>query len=427
MTYHISRLYGWEALDSRGTPTVACRVVLDDGTGGECIVPSGASTGTHEVHERRDSGARYGGRGVREAVEEITGNIASALIGRAFDGQEDLDRVLRELDGTSSLSRLGGNTILAISIAFAIACANQLEIPLHRHIGSPEKAPLLPLPMINIISGGAHAGRSIDIQDLLVVPIGADSFSTAIEWASRVRAGTAEAMRERGYATALIADEGGLSAPFPSNRDALSTLIDGIHHAGLRPGDDVGVAIDIAASQFLADDGLYHLTSEQRALTTQEWISELVEWADHFPIVSIEDPLGEDDFEAWSQLTARLPGRQVLGDDLFVTNVSRLRDGIARGAANAVLVKPNQIGTVSDALDVVHEAHANSYRTVLSARSGETEDAWLAELAMGWRTGQLKVGSTMRSERTAKWNRLLKWEALLGDAATYAGGRALTA
>lgn len=422
MTFRISHLNAWEAFDSRGTPTVACRVVVDDGIGGECVVPSGASTGTHEAHELRDGGARYGGKGVRNAVAGIVGDITSALTGHAFDGQADLDRALRELDGTESLTRLGGNAILAVSVAFAIACANRRGVPLHRHVAATDEAPLLPLPMVNIISGGAHAGRAIDIQDLLAVPIGADSFSAAIEWVSRVRAGTAEVMGDHGYATSLIADEGGLSAEFPSNRDALSILVDGIHRAGLRPGDDVGVAVDIAANQLLGADGLYHLASERRSLSTQEWIAEVVEWTEHFPIVSIEDALSEDDYSAWSDLTARLPRLQVLGDDLFVTNVARLRDGIAGGAANAALVKPNQIGTLSDALDVVHEAHANSYRTVLSARSGETEDAWLSELAMGWRTGQIKVGSTMRSERTAKWNRLLKWEAVLGDSVDYAGG-----
>lgn len=316
--------------------------------------------------------------------------------------------------------------MLAVSIAFAIATANSHRIPLHREILAEGKAPLIPLPMVNIFSGGAHAGRSVDLQDFLAVPVGAASFSEAINWAWRVRAGTAEAMRKRGLASTLVADEGGLSAALTSNREAIALVVEGIHLSGLRPGDEVGIAVDVAANQLLDDEGRYALASEHRSLTAAEWISELTEWLAAFPIVSLEDPLGEDDWSSWRDLTKRMNGVQLLGDDLFVTSRARLDHGIQAEVANAVLIKPNQIGTLSDAHLVLDQAKESGYQTVISARSGDTEDAWLSEFAMGWRTGQIKVGSTTRSERTAKWNRLLKWESMLGDSVEYAGGSALT-
>ncbi|HET7385301.1 MAG TPA: phosphopyruvate hydratase [Nocardioidaceae bacterium] len=422
----IGRVHAWEALDSRGTPTIGCEVTLADGVSGECVVPSGASTGTHEAHELRDGGQRYGGRGTRHAVGSLNSEVAPALVERAFASQEQLDRRLRELDGTDDCSRLGGNAMLAVSIAFAIATANSHRIPLHREILAEGKAPLIPLPMVNIFSGGAHAGRSVDLQDFLAVPVGAASFSEAINWAWRVRAGTAEAMRKRGLASTLVADEGGLSAALTSNREAIALVVEGIHLSGLRPGDEVGIAVDVAANQLLDDEGRYALASEHRSLTAAEWISELTEWLAAFPIVSLEDPLGEDDWSSWRDLTKRMNGVQLLGDDLFVTSRARLDHGIQAEVANAVLIKPNQIGTLSDAHLVLDQAKESGYQTVISARSGDTEDAWLSEFAMGWRTGQIKVGSTTRSERTAKWNRLLKWESMLGDSVEYAGGSALT-
>jgi len=421
----IAALVAWEALDSRGKPTVGCEVRLDGGATGTATVPSGASTGRHEARELRDGGPRYGGHGVRTAVAHVVGEIADTVRGLDATDQGGLDARLRALDGTPDLGRLGANAVLAVSVAAAVASAAARGVPLHTAVADEGATPLLPLPMVNIISGGAHSGRSIDIQDFLAVPLGAHSFAEAIEWAARVRAGTAEVAAERGLPVALVADEGGLGPVLPDNRSALDLLVAGIERAGLRPGEDVGIAIDVAATQLLRPDGRYHLATEDRVLTADELVEQLTQWCARYPIVSLEDALAEDDWAGWRTATHRLPGRQLLGDDLFVTNPDRLARGIRDGVANAVLVKPNQIGTLDTARTVVGDARAAGYATVLSARSGETEDSWLADLAVGWRTGQIKVGSTMRSERTAKWNRLLRIEAELGDRAEYAGLGAL--
>jgi len=418
----IERVLAWEALDSRGVPTVACAIALEEGATGQATVPSGASVGSHEAHERRDGGERFGGKGVRDAVAAVNGEIADALRGRSAADQAALDYVLRELDGTPALERLGANAVLAASVACALARADALRRPLWRVL-APQEPPLLPMPMVNVVSGGAHAGRLIDIQDVLVVPVGATSFGQAIEWAARVRAGTAEALRRQGHRVDLVADEGGLAANLGSNRAALEIVSAGIERSGLLPGEHAAIAVDVAATQ-LADRGAYRLASEHRSLTAAKLVSELCAWCRDFPIVSIEDPLGEDDLEGWRIASERLGDRQLVGDDLFVTSAERLADGVEKGIANAVLVKPNQVGTLSDALRVVEGARAAGYATVLSARSGETEDAWLADLAVGWRTGQLKIGSTTRSERTAKWNRLLRIEAEHPDA-MFAGRDAL--
>ena len=419
----IESLHAWEARDSRGTPTVACAVRLDDGSEGEAIVPSGASTGTYEAHERRDGGERYGGKGVCDAVGALRDEVRPALIGRAASDQAATDALLRELDGTPNLARLGANAVLAASVACALADAVSAGVPLWQRL-APTPKPLLPLPMVNIISGGAHAGGVIDVQDFLVVPVGAASFAQAIEWATRVRRATAEELDRLGHPSSLVADEGGLAAPLPSNRAALDLLLAGIERSGLEPGAEAAIAIDVAATQLVAEGG-YRLASEGRTLRASELVEEIAAWVDEYPIVSIEDALGEDDAEGWSLLTSRLGDRiQLLGDDLFVTSPERLEWGIRGGIANAVLVKPNQVGTLSDARRVVEIARDAGYATVLSARSGETEDSWLADLAVGWRTGQLKVGSTMRSERTAKWNRLLRIESEYPEA-TFAGRAAL--
>lgn len=410
----IERVQAWEALDSRGVPTVACAVVLTGRAEGMATVPSGASTGMHEARERRDGGARYAGKGVREAVAAVNGEIADAIQGLNPEDQEAIDRLLRELDGTYSLERLGANAVLAASAACAVAAAAGRGLPLWRAL-APDLPPLLPMPMVNVVSGGAHASGLIDVQDVLVVPVGATTFAEAIEWAARVRRTTAEVLRERGHGTALVADEGGLAAPLRSNREAVEVVAAGIERSGLVPGVDAAIAIDVAASQLSEGNG-YRLASERRVLKSDELVGELRSWCDDFPIVSIEDALAEDDAGGWRVATERLADIQLLGDDLFVTSPDRLAAGIAAGIANAVLVKPNQVGTLSDARRVVEMARAAGYATVLSARSGETEDAWLADLAVGWRTGQLKVGSTMRSERTAKWNRLLRIEAEQPDA-----------
>jgi len=419
----IAELHAWEALDSRGTPTVGCAVRLEDGSEGEATVPSGASTGSHEAYERRDGGERYGGKGVRDAVAALRTEVRAELLGRDALEQQAIDAALRALDGTPNLSRLGANALLAASVACARAAARSQRLPLWRAL-CPDVPPLLPLPMVNVISGGAHADGLIDVQDFLVVPVGARTFAEAIEWAARVRAATAVVLRERGHDTALVADEGGLAAMLPSNRAALDALLEGIERSGLEPGVEAAIAVDIAATHLLVD-GQYVLASENRSLRADELVDELARWVADYPIVSIEDALGEDDDAGWRYATDRLaPSVQLLGDDLFVTSTERLRAGVEHHLANAVLVKPNQVGTLSDALSVVELAQATGYATVLSARSGETEDSWLADLAVGWRTGQLKVGSTTRSERTAKWNRLLRIESEQADA-TFAGAAAL--
>jgi enolase len=419
----IERVVAWEALDSRGTPTVACAIRTQSGAEGQAIVPSGASTGSHEAHERRDGGERYGGKGVRDAVASFRAEIEPALVGHDVFDQAGVDAALRALDGTPNLSRLGANTVLAASVACALAAARSSSLPLWRAL-CPDLPPLLPLPMVNVISGGAHAGGLVDVQDFLVVPVGATTFAEAIEWASRVRAASAEVLRALGHDVALVADEGGLAARLPSNRAALDVLLEGIERSGLEPGSQIAIAVDVAATQLLVD-GTYALASENRELRPDELVDEIAGWVADYPIASIEDVAGEDDLEAWRLATARLAaGIQLLGDDLFVTSPARLGAGISDGIANAVLVKPNQVGTLTEAREVVTIAQAAGYATVLSARSGETEDSWLADLAVGWRTGQLKVGSTTRSERTAKWNRLLRIESE-HPAATFAGRGAL--
>lgn len=417
----IDALISWEALDSRGRPTVACSVTLADGSRGVGIAPAGASTGTHEARELRDGEERYSGQGVLQAVGNVTGEIADAVRGLDVADQAALDGALRAVDGTEDLGRLGANAVLAVSIAGATAAAASARLPLYAWMADADATPLLPLPMVNIISGGAHAGRSIDVQDFLVVPVGAEDFPEAITWAARVRRGTAEVLAGSGESVALVADEGGLGPVLATNRQALELVTHGIERAGLRPGQDVSIAIDIAATQLLQDDGSYRFAVEERRFTSAELVEELVSWCTEFPICSLEDALAEDDWAGWSLATQKLTGRQLLGDDLFVTNRDRLARGVERLVANAILVKPNQIGTLTAARDVVTQAIEAGYATVLSARSGDTEQDWLADLAVGWRTGQIKVGSTMRSERTSKWNRLLQVHAELGARADYAG------
>jgi enolase len=402
----IERVLAFEALDSRGTPTVACAITLAGGARACATMPSGASTGRHEMHERRDGGERYLGRGVRAAVAAVNGEIAALLAGRDAADQEVIDAALRDLDGTPALARLGANAVLAASVACALAAADASRVPLWRAL-DPESAPLLPRPMVNVLSGGAHAGRAVDIQDVLVVPTAATSFAEAIEHAARVRAGAAAELRERGHATTLVADEGGLAAALAANEEALEIATRGIERAGV----EASLALDVAATQ-LVDGELYRLAREDRRLDGAALAREVAGWAARYPLVSIEDPLGEDDWEGWLHVTELLGERvQLLGDDLFATSPERLAHGISAGVANALLVKPNQAGTLSDARSALELAKRESYATVVSARSGDTEDAWLADLAVGWRAGQIKVGSTQRSERTAKWNRLLRIEA----------------
>jgi enolase len=421
----IADVFAWQALDSRGTPTVAVEMTLANGARGRVVVPSGASTGRHEARELRDGGERFGGRGVTRAVANAGGALAKAVHGLDAGDQPAVDAALRAADPDPALGGVGANAVLAVSIATARAAAAAAREPLYRFVAEGG-APLLPLPMVNVLSGGAHAGRAVDVQDFLVVPVGARTFAEAITIAWHVRAGTAAAAREAGHGVALVADEGGLGLTLPSNRAALELLAAGIERAGYRPGVDAAIAIDVAATQFFDPaSGDYHLAAEDRRIGAAALVAELGGWRSEFPIVSIEDVLAEDDWTGWTRAHTVLGDLQLLGDDLFCTNPDRLRRGVSENAANAVLVKPNQNGTLSGALDVVRRAQAAGWAPVVSARSGETEDDWLADLAVGWRAGQIKVGSTMRSERTAKWNRLLEIEARLGDAAEYAGASAL--
>ncbi|MFF6983483.1 phosphopyruvate hydratase [Streptomyces sp. NPDC008343] len=410
----LTDLRAWQALDSRGRPTVAVAVRTDDGAVGRVIVPSGASTGRHEARELRDGGASYDGMAVLSAVTNVREKIAPVVLGRPASDQAGIDAALEAVDGTSDLGVLGANAVLAVSLATLCAAADHSGRELFEYLDSSRDI-LLPRPMFNIVSGGAHAGRQLDIQDVLAIPLRAESFAEALEIGTRVRAGTACAFEARNLPTSLVADEGGLAGPLGSNCVALELVHEGIERAGLQPGRDVGIALDVAATQ-LYRDGRYWLTCDGRDLSAQAMVAEIAGWLRRYDVVSVEDPLAEDDWEGWELATKVLGGRsQLIGDDLFVTNVTRLQRGVSQGIGNAVLVKPNQIGTVSRTADLMVAARQAGYATVVSARSGDTEDTWLADLAVGWRAGQIKVGSTTRSERTAKWNRLLEIEELVGS------------
>lgn len=405
----IDRVVAWEALDSRGRPTVACRVSLSDGSSGRAIVPSGASTGSYEAHELRDGGDRYAGSGVRRAVETVNTTLAVAVQGLDVVPEPDaVDLVLEELDGTARYATLGGNAVLAVSVAAARAAAAASGVGLARWLHGPGSLPL-PLPMINVLSGGAHADGAVDVQDFLVVPVGARSFVQALEWCARVREQARVLALDAGHREAvLVADEGGLGLPMRTNTDALQLLTRAIESAGLT--DEAAIAIDVAANQLWAGD-TYRLAAEDRVVSAEGLVDQVAAWVADYPIVSVEDVLREDDWLGWAAATDRLAGVQIVGDDLFATDLSRLARGIGDHAANAVLVKVNQNGTLHGARIVLETARRAGWATVVSARSGETEDYWLADLAVGWRSGQIKVGSVHRSERCAKWNRLLELEA----------------
>jgi enolase len=407
----ITSLTAWEALDSRGRPTVAARLGLASGVTAQAMAPSGASAGSHEAFELRDGGARYAGKGVLRAVENVRSIIAPRLIGTAFDEPAELDLVLAELDDSPAFAALGANAVLAVSLAAHLAAAARDGVPLARYL-QPEGTLALPMPMVNIVSGGAHAGRAIDIQDVLVIPHAADTFADAIEWCARVREAATLLGVQRGLpGSQLDADEGGIGAPFASNTDALRFVVAAIEAAGLHPGEQVGLAIDVAANEFFTEGG-YRFESENRDLDTAALLDEIEGWARDFPLLSVEDPLQEDAWTGWQDATRRIGGRvQIVGDDHFVTNATRLARGIAEKSANAILIKVNQNGLVSRSHTVLANARAAGFNTVVSARSGETEQSWLVDLAVGWGADQIKVGSTHRSERTAKWNRLLELEA----------------
>ncbi|MDE2208236.1 MAG: phosphopyruvate hydratase [Betaproteobacteria bacterium] len=418
-------IHAREILDSRGRPTVEADVLLEDGSAGRASVPSGASTGSFEAHELRDGDpARYAGLGVRRAVANVAGEIARALVGMEGDDQRSVDLRLREIDGTPRLARLGANAILAVSLAACRAVAASRGQDLYQRIADLAQAqPTLPLPMTNILSGGLHAGRGMDVQDFLALPMRAASIADAIHLSSRVRTAATELSRERGLST-LLADEGGLAPGCETGRAALQLMVESIERAGLRPGEDIAIAIDVAATTLKAGGGRYRLAREGRDLDTNAMIGMVDSWARHFPIVSVEDGLDEEDWAGWKLLTERLGRRlQLVGDDLFTTSPERVARGVREGVANAVLVKPNQNGTLTGTLDVIAQAKAAGYATIVSARSGETEDAFMSDLAVGTGAGQIKIGSLRTSSTVAKYNQLLRIEER--SAAPYAGSAAL--
>lgn len=411
----IQRVHAREVFDSRGRPTVEALLQLKDGTEGVAIVPSGASTGAHEAHELRDGDPdRYGGLGVQRAVANVRNVLGPAVIGMDACAQTPLDARLREVDGTPNLSRLGANAVLGVSMAACRAAAAAQREPLWRHIArlSGVDEPLLPLPMVNILSGGAHAQGGMDFQDVLAMPVGAASLDESLHMVSSVRSAARELLAPEGRSV-LLADEGGFSPGYQRFEDALELLVRAIERARLQPGEDVAIALDLAATQLVRADGQYELRRARRALTAAELAEYVLDLTARYPIVSVEDPLGEDDWEAWQVLSRRFAA-QLVGDDLFCTNVARLQRGIDQGVANAVLIKLNQVGTVSDTLAAIELARSAEYRPVVSARSGETEDAFIADLAVGTAAGQIKVGSLATSERMAKYNQLLRIQEALG-------------
>ncbi|MCB5940436.1 phosphopyruvate hydratase [bacterium 210820-DFI.6.52] len=412
----ICRVSGRQVFDSRANPTVAARVRLRCGATGEAMVPSGASTGAFEARELRDGGEPFGGKGVTRAVSHVKGVLAQALTGLDADDQLAVDRAMLDADGTESKSRLGANAILALSLASAKAAAAARELPLYRWLGGAA-ACTLPLPMMNILNGGAHAGNNLDVQEFMIVPVGAKRFSQAMEMGVAVYHSLGRLLRERGLSTA-VGDEGGFAPDLPGDEEALALLCQAIEAAGYRPGQDLSIALDAAASEWSQGDG-YRLPKRGQPFTPGELAEYWCGLCGRWPIVSLEDPLGENDFAGFAALTVRLGDRvQIVGDDLFVTNPARLRQGIEVGAANAVLVKPNQIGTLSETAETVSLARQNGYRAILSHRSGETEDTSIADLAVGLSAGQIKTGAPARSERVCKYNRLLAIEEELGRRAT---------
>ncbi len=408
-----------EILDSRGNPTVEVELVLDDGSVGRAAVPSGASTGAFEAVELRDGGSRYGGKGVLKAVAGVEDRIADEIVGYEASEQRLLDQKLIELDGTPDKSSIGANAILGVSLAAARAAAESAGLPLFRYVGGAT-AHLLPVPMMNILNGGAHADTSVDIQEFMIAPVGAPTFQEAVRWGAEVYHALKAVLKQRGLATS-VGDEGGFAPDLPHNREALDLIIVAIEAAGFRPGQDIGLALDAAATEFFAaDSNTYSFEGQSRS--GESMLGYYTELVDNYPIVSIEDPLAEDDWSGWQALTSALGGRvQIVGDDLFVTNPERLARGVREGSANALLVKVNQIGTLTETLDAVALAHRSSFRTMMSHRSGETEDTTIADLAVALDCGQIKTGAPSRSERVAKYNQLLRIEELLGDAARYAG------
>lgn len=413
----IIHTFAREILDSRGNPTIEAEVFLDDGARGVAGVPSGASTGVHEAHELRDGGERYQGKGVLKAVENINEKIADEIVGFEADDQRLIDQALIKLDGTDNKSELGANAILGVSIAAAKAAAESAALPLYRYIGGPN-AHVLPVPMMNILNGGAHADSGVDVQEFMIAPIGAESFAEALRMGAEVYHALKAVLKDKGLSTGL-GDEGGFAPSVDSTKAALDVIVDAIKKAGFEPGKDVALALDVASSEFFKA-GKYHFEGGEH--TAEEMSKVYEDLIDQYPIVSIEDPLQEDDWEGYTTLTAAIGEKvQIVGDDFFVTNPARLQEGIEKKAANALLVKVNQIGTLTETFDAVELAHRNGYRTMMSHRSGETEDTTIADLAVALNCGQIKTGAPARSERVAKYNQLLRIEQELGDGAVYAG------
>ena len=413
----IIHVFAREIMDSRGNPTVEAGVVLDDGTLATAGVPSGASTGVHEAHELRDGGDRYQGKGVLKAVENVNEELADELAGLEADDQRLIDQAMLRLDGTDNKSRLGANAILGVSMAVARAAAESAGLPLYRYVGGPN-AHVLPVPMMNILNGGAHADSGVDVQEFMIAPIGADTFSEALQVGAEVYHTLKSVIKAKGLSTGL-GDEGGFAPSVESTKAALDLIVEAIEKAGYKVGEDVALALDVASSEFF-ENGKYNF--EGRELSAEEMSKVYEELVDEYPIVSIEDPLQEDDWEGYVALTAAIGDKvQLVGDDFFVTNPARLQEGIDKKAANSMLVKVNQIGTLTETFDAVDMAHRAGYTTMMSHRSGETEDTTIADLAVALNCGQIKTGAPARSERVAKYNQLLRIEQLLGDAGVYAG------
>lgn len=420
----IAQIHGREILDSRGNPTVEVDVLLESGAFGRAAVPSGASTGAHEAVELRDGDPkRYGGKGVMRAVESVNGEIADAVIGMNAMDQIGLDGALVELDGTPNKSRLGANAILGASLAVARAAAVESQLPFYRYVGGTA-ASLLPVPMMNIMNGGAHADNPIDIQEFMIMPVGAETMADAVRMGAEIFHTLKKILKDEGFNT-NIGDEGGFAPNIASAHDALSYIMRAVEKAGYAPGEDVVLALDAASSEFFKN-GRYEMTGERKNFTAEQLVRYYADLCDKFPIVSIEDGMAEDDFEGWEYLTEELGGRiQIVGDDVFVTNPVRIEEGIERGIANAVLIKVNQIGTLSETLEAVEMAHKDGYRCVMSHRSGETEDSTIADLAVATNCGQIKTGSLARSDRLAKYNQLIRIEEQLGKIGRFAGASVL--
>jgi len=416
----ISKVHAREILDSRGNPTLEAEVTLADGSFGRAMVPSGASTGTKEAVELRDGDKmRYLGKGVRKAVENVNTTIAKALEGADAADQAAIDKRLVDLDGTENKGRLGANALLGVSLANAHAVAASRKLPLWKHLGGDRK-PVLPVPMMNIINGGAHADNNVDFQEFMILPVGAPSFSEALRAGTEIFHALKSVLKGHGLSTA-VGDEGGFAPDFRSNVEALDTILEAIGKAGYSAGDDILLGLDVASSEFY-DNGKYNLTGEGKRLTSEQFVDFLADWAAQYPIVTIEDGMAEDDWDGWKQLTDRIGGKvQLVGDDLFVTNPKIFKEGIDSGTANAILIKVNQIGTLTETLEAIAMADAAKYAAVVSHRSGETEDTTIADIAVATTATQIKTGSLCRSDRVAKYNQLLRIEEQLGDGAAYAG------